>query len=292
MSLTVEHYKQLSPSDQKSAMKTIHEKLAVLAKGLDTAFEDNMTRRLPQKILALNQLSQRIPNLFEHAPTITVDERVSEQSANKTRARKRRKLSAKTNAKNKAPPKAPPTSVSSDVDNDGGHGSETQLWRKKVPRTPSEIQRLQTTVVPNESMVAISKLLSQEIVEIMEATTSLKMAISVKVPPMCEGNNFGVEIQDGVIDDLCRAENGALDAADQIASYFQIRSKAISKILKWPRIEDYRVALQEFDESRSVNYKSMAVDLRNSYLILHDSITKNKEKLLKPREERSKFYLY
>ena len=83
-------------------------------------------------------------------------------------------------------------------------------------------------------MVSMSNVLSLQILDMMEITTAMRMALSLKVPAMMEGNNFGVEIQDGVIDDLSRAENGALDAADQIANYFQIRSKAVSKILKWP----------------------------------------------------------
>jgi len=278
MALTVEQYKQLSGTEQKAAMKEIQSKLASMTKQLDSEFDELMTQRLPSKIMALHQLSRTLPSLFKNTPRIKVQESPSNrpQSTVSSRARKRRKVTAQNTKSDGSDPR----------------NSEIEIWRTKSARSASELQRLRTAVDCNESMVSMSNMLSREILEMLELTASLKMALSLKVPAMMEGNNFGVDIQDGVIDDLCRAENGALDAADQIASYFQIRSKAISKVLKWPKVEDYRIALSEFDASRLSANKSMAVDLGNSYLILHDSIAKNKDKLLNPRDQRSKFYLY
>ena len=173
-------------------------------------------------ITICNDTHSQIPPLFKNVPDIIVNELPSNSTNRKAPARKRRKLSAKSTAtksaktaKSKSP--NPPT-------NDIGN-TQIEVWRSKSYRTPSELHRLQSAVDCNESMISISNVLSREVHEMMEILCSLKMALSLKIPPMMEGNNFGVEIQDGVIDDLCRAENGALDAASQIANYYQIRAK-------------------------------------------------------------------
>ena len=182
--------------------------------------------------------------------------------------------------------------VDQEEEHDNNSTVNEAIWFKKAVRTKSELSRLRTSVSINGSMNMISNLITKEVIEMIHITTTLKMDISLKMPAIQEGNNFGVEIQEDVVDDLSRAENGALDAIDQIANYHQIRSKAISKVLKWPKIGDYRYALQQFDNSHLATLKSMTIDLRNSYIILHDTITKNLEKLKKPREESSRYYLY
>ena len=239
--------------------------------------------------MSLNELSQKEPSLFTESCTVNVNI-INQNNDKKTRSiefappRKRRRL-RENNESN------------ADDDNDNDTEKQNQaksqmIWLKKSPRTITEIARLETNVVSNESMIMISNLITMEIIEIINICTSMKMAISLKIPSIQEGNNFGVEIQEDIVDDISRVENGSMDCIDQITNYYQIRSKSISKILKWPYLDDYRLALKEFDKSHSAVLKSMAVDLRNSYIILHDTITKNMEKLKNPREDRAKYYLY
>eukprot|EP01083_Nonionella_stella_P057730 151433_1 len=276
MPLTVQDYKNLTSSEQKKALKETKTKISKLSKQIDSEFDEFIQHQIPMKIISLNKLSKQIPSLFNPSESIQVDIIGNDGCNTQPPPRKRRKVNGKdTTGKHKN-------------NQDANHA----IWSKKTMRTPSEIGRLESNVEINESMNKISNLITNEILEIINITTSMKMSISLKIPSIQEGNNFGVEIQEDVVDDVSRAENGALDAIEQTTNYYRIRSKAISKILKWPNIDDYRHALTQFDKSHVATLKSMVVDLRNSYIILHDTITKNLEKLKNPREERSKYYLY
>jgi len=55
------------------------------------------------------------------------------------------------------------------------------------------------------------------------------------------------------------------------------------QILKYPTVVDYVQTVAELDEKQFINMKLCAKDLRNNYAILFDMITKNLEKLEKPR---------
>mmetsp|Transcript_20554 Transcript_20554/g.32721 ORF Transcript_20554/g.32721 Transcript_20554/m.32721 type:complete len:289 (+) Transcript_20554:22-888(+) len=288
MSLTVEQYNKLDESEQKKAMKEIEAKIKSLQQTLDKEFEQYINNEIPAKIIELNGMSRKVPTLFHETPPIKVNILHTDVAAT-------HQQTASKNAKNSntAPPRKRrrlnPNKEDNDEDDTQIH---TGVWYSKTPRTLSELSRLETSVAINESMNSISNLIDREIIQIIDIVTSMKMSISLKIPAIQEGLNFGVEIQEEMVDDLGRAENGALDAIEQISNYYQIRSKAISKILKWPYLQDYRDALQEFDKSHAATLKSMVVDLRNSYMILHDTLTKNMEKIKNPRDQRSKFYMY
>eukprot|EP01084_Bolivina_argentea_P072428 131505_1 len=285
MSLTVEQYKNLSSSEQKQAMKQINNKISKISKKINIEFDEYLNKQIPTKIIELNTLSQSIPNLFVASESIkvnimnnTLDN--NKLKNNKSPPRKRRKLNGNDIQNN------------NNNNNNNNNETENKIWFKKAQRSKSEIFRLKTFVEINKSLQRISNLITKEIICIINITTRLKMCVSLKIPSIQEGNNFGVEIQEDIVDDLSRNENGALDAIEQISNYYQIRSKSISKILKWPYVNDYRYALHEFDKSHLITLKSMTIDLRNNYIVLHDTITKNIEKLKNPREERSKYYLY
>eukprot|EP00483_Globobulimina_turgida_P011001 UN11022 len=261
MSLTVAQYKNLSSSEQKQAMKEIKNKILHLSKTIDSEFDEYINQQIPNKIIALNTLSQSISNLFVESETIKVNVMENE---------------SRTNINNKAPPRKR-RKLNKNRNDEKNDNNINKIWDRKVARSKSEIFRLETPVDLNGSLKEISNLITSEIIHIINITTRLKMCIALKIPAIQEGDNFGVEIQEDIVDDLGRAENGALDAIEQITNYYQIRGKSISKILKWPNINDYRCALHEFDASYLMTLKSMSIDLRNSYIILHDTITKNNE---------------
>eukprot|EP00485_Elphidium_margaritaceum_P002090 CAMPEP_0202701654 /NCGR_PEP_ID=MMETSP1385-20130828/14720_1 /ASSEMBLY_ACC=CAM_ASM_000861 /TAXON_ID=933848 /ORGANISM="Elphidium margaritaceum" /LENGTH=312 /DNA_ID=CAMNT_0049359117 /DNA_START=65 /DNA_END=1003 /DNA_ORIENTATION=+ len=312
MALTVEQYTKLSASEKKQAMKGIEENMKQIMSTLDAQFDRYINHEIPNKIMTLNQLSQTIPTLFTASQDINVNI-VVESSTTQTLSKQQSSSSSSTvhkntkNSKSKSknsklsPPrkrrKFNDQGVISAQNSSANEDSEcatigTEVWYRKSRRTASEIARLETNVSMNESMHNISNMITKEVIEIIHIVTAMKMSISLKIPSIQPGDNFGVEIQEEIVDDLGRSENGALDAIDQIAGYYQIRSKAISKILKWPYVEDYKDALQSFDLSHLATLKSMVIDLRNSYIILHDTITKNMDKLKRPRDERAKFYMY
>ncbi|WAQ94637.1 PSME3-like protein [Mya arenaria] len=127
-------------------------------------------------------------------------------------------------------------------------------------------------------------------------TDEIKMWISFLIPKIEDGNNFGVSIQSGsyarrhtatlaahamslnsdigaervlntcvteneeTLGEARQVESDAATYLDQISRYFISRGKLVSKVAKYPHIDDYR-------QSAS----------------LHDLIIKNMDKILKPR---------
>lgn len=138
--------------------------------------------------------------------------------------------------------------------------------------------------------------------ESSELATTLKLWIQLNVPRIEDGNNFGVSVQETIVQELSRAEEAGMAA-------LQSRSKMVSKIVKrstsrhcspihpstnpicsrcqFNSSDPAVYALLENDRRFLNNIWMGWSDLRNNYAILNDVITKNIEKLLNPRSENS-----
>eukprot|EP00121_Abeoforma_whisleri_P002313 Awhi_evm1s2070 len=122
-----------------------------------------------------------------------------------------------------------------------------------------------------------------EILQLIEFCNALKIWIQLNIPRIEDGNNFGVSIQEDAVNELARAEDSGFTILESITKYYVSRGKIISKVIKYPQIEDYRQSVVELDEKEYINLRLCCIDLRNNYAILHDLITKNVEKIKKPR---------
>lgn len=56
---------------------------------------------------------------------------------------------------------------------------------------------------------------------------------------------------------------------------------------KYPHIDDYRRTVEELDEKEYLSLRITLSEIRNHYATLHDMITKNMEKIKKPRSTNS-----
>lgn len=72
----------------------------------------------------------------------------------------------------------------------------------------------------------------------------LKMWISFMIPKIEDGNNFGVSIQEDTLAEIQSVESEAAAFFDQISRYFISRAKIVSKVAKYPHIDDYRRAVR------------------------------------------------
>lgn len=115
----------------------------------------------------------------------------------------------------------------------------------------------------------------------------LKMWISFLIPKIEDGNNFGVSIQEDTLAEIQSVESEAAAFFDQISRYFVSRAKVVSKVAKYPHIEDYRRAVQEMDEKEYLSLWLVMSEVRNRYCSLHDIVIKNLEKLKKPRSSNA-----
>jgi proteasome activator subunit 3 (PA28 gamma) len=136
----------------------------------------------------------------------------------------------------------------------------------------------------NSRIVSVSSQLKPILRDLLEKCNVVKLWISLLIPKIEDGNNFGVSIQTEVVKEICYAEEDAVKFLEDITENFAQRAKLASKVLRFPQVEDYRTAIMEMDE-RHYNYltKYVTQQTLNSYALMFDLITKNYEKIKKPR---------
>ncbi|CCO35503.1 proteasome (prosome, macropain) activator subunit 3 (PA28 gamma [Rhizoctonia solani AG-1 IB] len=121
-------------------------------------------------------------------------------------------------------------------------------------------------------------------VSINEAPDKVKLWVNLTMPKIEDGDNFGVQIQEEVLNELHRAQDSGYNLRDAVSKSHHInRAKICSKILKYPHIEDYAIALQEHDEKQFYMALRNLIDLRNIYAVLTDVIHKNFQKIRAPK---------
>lgn len=178
----------------------------------------------------------------------------------------------------------------------GGGDNSTDAPSAKRPRVDDEISSNATkvhgtkvlvlpsgTVQCNAPICDLIKIVKPVIRALVEDSNLLKMWISFMIPKIEDGNNFGVSIQEDTLAEIQSVESEAAAFFDQISRYFISRAKIVSKVAKYPHIEDYRRAVQELDEKEFLSLWLVMCEVRNRYSSLHDIVIKNLEKLKKPR---------
>lgn len=143
------------------------------------------------------------------------------------------------------------------------------------------------TVHCNAPICELIKVVKPVIRKLVEDSNLLKMWISFMIPKIEDGNNFGVSIQEDTLAEIQSVETEAAAFFDQISRYFISRAKVVSKVAKYPHIEDYRRAVQELDEKEFLSLWLVMCEVRNRYSSLHDIVIKNLEKLKKPRSSNA-----
>uniref|UniRef100_A0A8C7YVQ3 Proteasome activator subunit 3 n=1 Tax=Oryzias sinensis TaxID=183150 RepID=A0A8C7YVQ3_9TELE len=139
----------------------------------------------------------------------------------------------------------------------------------------------------NGNLVDLIEKVKPEIRTLIEKCNTVKMWVQLLIPRIEDGNNFGVSIQEETVAELRTVEGEAASYLDQISRYYITRAKLVSKIAKYPHVEDYRRTVTEIDEKEYISLKIIVSELRNQYVTLHDMILKNIEKIKRPRSSNS-----
>eukprot|EP00064_Thunnus_orientalis_P015519 superscaffoldBa00002888_g15573 len=128
-----------------------------------------------------------------------------------------------------------------------------------------------TLVMPEGMMKCNTKLMDliervkPEIRTLIEKCNTVKMWVQLLIPRIEDGNNFGVSIQEETVAELRTVESEAASYLDQISRYYITRAKLVSKIIKYPHVEDYRRTVSEIDEKEYISLKIIVSELRNQY---------------------------
>ncbi|CAL1599982.1 unnamed protein product [Knipowitschia caucasica] len=139
----------------------------------------------------------------------------------------------------------------------------------------------------NSILVDLIEKVKPEIRTLIEKCNTVKMWVQLLIPRIEDGNNFGVSIQEETVAELRTVEGEAASFLDQISRYYITRAKLVSKIAKYPHVEDYRRTVTEVDEKEYISLKIIVSELRNQYVTLHDMILKNIEKIKRPRSSNT-----
>jgi len=171
--------------------------------------------------------------------------------------------------------------------------NEKNLKKRKFEMLENDIPGTKVLVLPrgtvpsNKHIVELTDLAKPHIRQLVEDTNLLKMWIQFLIPRIEDGNNFGVSIQEDTLGEIRNVESDAAAFFDQISRYFMTRGKIVSKVAKYPHVDDYRRTVQELDEKEFLSLRLVLCELRNHYSTLHDTITKNLEKIRKPRSSNT-----
>jgi len=155
--------------------------------------------------------------------------------------------------------------------------------KRKVNSEVKKDQEEEKLSILNKVIADIMFILKKEIVGLIEMINTVKIWIQLNIPRIEDGNNFGVSIQEESVNELGRAEDSGFAVLENMTKYYVTRAKLVSKLEKYPHIPDYHQSIVELDEKEYINLRLCCLDLRNSYAILHDMITKNLEKIKTPR---------
>ncbi|XP_065839961.1 proteasome activator complex subunit 3-like [Oscarella lobularis] len=146
---------------------------------------------------------------------------------------------------------------------------------------------LPPTLIPaNKRIGKVIAILKPEIRTLITTCNKVKVWIQLLIPRIEDGNNFGVSIQEDTLSEVTRLESDTSSFLDHVSRYYVARGKLASKLLKYPSVEDYHIALNELDEKQYVALRLTLCEMRNIYSGLHDMIMKNLEKIKTPRTQR------
>lgn len=66
------------------------------------------------------------------------------------------------------------------------------------------------------------------------------MWIQLNIPKISDGNNFGVGVQEEIVAMLKSGRASGMNVLDSTIKYYATRAKLVTKIVKYPRLDDYR----------------------------------------------------
>jgi proteasome activator subunit 3 (PA28 gamma) len=142
-------------------------------------------------------------------------------------------------------------------------------------------------VKSNKNMSKLHEIIRQEAQELATFVDKVKLWVNLTMPKIEDGDNFGVQIQEEVLGELHRAQESAYNLRDAPRGDHLTRAKICSKLIKYPHVEDYALALEDHDEKQHFLARQHLVDIRNLYAVLTDLIHKNINKIRSPKANNS-----
>uniref|UniRef100_V9LB10 Proteasome activator complex subunit 2 n=1 Tax=Callorhinchus milii TaxID=7868 RepID=V9LB10_CALMI len=167
----------------------------------------------------------------------------------------------------------PPKKEENGGKNDSDEGNETK--KEKAPKCGF--------IASNEKILTLLNKLKPELRTLRENITLLTIWIQYLVPQIEDGNDFGVAIQEKVLERIAAVKTKVETYQTNINKYFSERGDAVGKASKDTHVMDYRQLVHEKDEAIYIEIRTMLMDIRGYYGELADIIVKNTEKITMPK---------
>jgi len=153
--------------------------------------------------------------------------------------------------------------------------------------TATSVPSVVHNVPTNSIMSQLKVFLKTEASFFLEFVSTVRFWVQLNIPRIEDGNNFGVQVQEELLQELGKAEDTAFSAVDLIAKYYAARGKLVTKCLKYPSVQDFRESVHEIDEKYYTDIIFSFRELRNNYANIYDMVQKNYTKIIKPRSEHT-----
>ncbi|KXN88733.1 Proteasome activator complex subunit 3 [Leucoagaricus sp. SymC.cos] len=143
-------------------------------------------------------------------------------------------------------------------------------------------------VLSNKHLVEkVHGVVKKEAEELAAFVDKVKLWVTLTLPKIEDGDNFGVQIQEEVLGELHRAQESAYSIRDSTRQDYLTRAKLCSKLIKYPNVEDYKLAVIEHDDRQLYLARQHLHDLRNVYAVIMDLMHKNISKIRAPKANNS-----
>lgn len=138
-------------------------------------------------------------------------------------------------------------------------------------------------ICSNERVESLLQEVQPQIQTLKEKLNAVSMWVQLQVPRIEDGNNFGVAVQEKVFELLTNTRTKIEGFQTQISKYYNERGDAVAKASKQSHVGDYRQLVHELDQYQYCELRLVVLDIRNTYAVLFDIITKNYDKIKRPR---------
>ncbi|KAJ8272531.1 hypothetical protein GJAV_G00090280 [Gymnothorax javanicus] len=143
----------------------------------------------------------------------------------------------------------------------------------------------------NEAIVALLDQVKPEIRALKETCILISCWIQLLIPKIEDGNDFGVSIQEKILERITAVKTKVEGFQTNINKYFTERGDAVAKASKERHVMDYRSLVHERDEAVYSEIRIILLDVRGFYAELYDIIYKNQDKVTNPKgEEKPPMY--
>ncbi|XP_008306042.1 proteasome activator complex subunit 2 [Cynoglossus semilaevis] len=143
----------------------------------------------------------------------------------------------------------------------------------------------------NEKIMLLMEQVKPEIVALRETIINVSCWIQLLIPKIEDGNDFGVAIQEKILERITAVKTKVDGFQTNLNKYFSERGDAVAKASKETHVMDYRSLVHDKDDAIYNEIKVIVLDIRGFYAELYDIISKNLDKVTNPKgEEKPSMY--